>query len=73
MNEEVTRMLEKIDLLESELVDAQSKLRLSIGYAEGLEEKINMSKKDYNISFSTIVFIVLIISLFILKLKESQN
>ena len=70
MQSEINTLNEKIEMLETELSDAQSKLRLSNKYADSLEQKINVVSKNNTLIFPAIVFLILIISLFVLKLKE---
>ena len=68
MNVEVYE--KKIEQLENDL--SKTKLDLSNRYIENLESKVNVQNSTIQIPFILIVFIVLIISLFILKLTEKK-
>lgn len=70
MNVEVYE--KKIEQLENDLSNTKTKLDLSNGYIENLESKLNVQNSTIQIPFILIVFIVLIISLFILKLTEKK-
>lgn len=70
MNVEVYE--EKIEQLENDLSNTKTKLDLSNRYIENLESKLNVQNSTIQIPFILIVFIVLIISLFILKLTEKK-
>ena len=62
----------KIEQLENDLSNTKTKLDLSNRYIENLESKLNVQNSTIQIPFILIVFIVLIISLFILKLTEKN-
>lgn len=70
MNVEVYE--KKIEQLENDLSNTKTKLDLSNRYIENLESKLNVQNSTIQIPFILIVFIVLIISLFILKLTEKK-
>ena len=70
MNVEVNE--KKIEQIENNLSNTKTKLDLSNRYIEKLESKLNVQKSTIQIPFILIVFIVLIISLFILKLTEKK-
>lgn len=70
MNVEVYE--EKIEQLENDLSNTKTKLDLSNRCIENLESKLNVQNSTIQIPFILIVFIVLIISLFILKLTEKK-
>lgn len=70
MNVEVYE--KKIEQLENDLSNTKTKLDLSNRYIENLESKLNVQNSTIQIPFVLIVFIVLIISLFILKLTEKK-
>ena len=70
MNVEVYE--KKIEQLENDLSNTKTKLDLSSRYIENLESKLNVQNSTIQIPFILIVFIVLIISLFILKLTEKK-
>jgi wobble nucleotide-excising tRNase len=70
MNVEVYE--KKIEQLENDLSNTKTKLDLSNRYIENLESKLNVQNSTIQIPFILIVFIVLIISLFILKLTEKN-
>ncbi len=70
MNVEVYE--KKIEQLENDLSNTKTKLDLSNRYIENLESKVNVQNSTIQIPFILIVFIVLIISLFILKLTEKK-
>lgn len=70
MNVEVYK--KKIEQLENDLSNTKTKLDLSNRYIENLESKLNVQNSTIQIPFILIVFIVLIISLFILKLTEKK-
>lgn len=70
MNVEVYE--KKIEQLENDLSNIKTKLDLSNRYIENLESKLNVQNSTIQIPFILIVFIVLIISLFILKLTEKK-
>lgn len=71
MNVEVYE--KKIEQLENDLSNTKTKLDLSNRYIENLESKLNVQNSTIQIPFILIVFIVLIISLFILKLTEKNS
>lgn len=70
MNVEVYE--KKIEQLENDLSNTKTKLDLSNRYIENLESKLSVQNSTIQIPFILIVFIVLIISLFILKLTEKN-
>jgi len=70
MNVEVYE--KKIEQLENDLSNTKTKLDLSNRYIENLESKLNVQNSTIQIPFILIVFIVLIISLFILRLTEKK-
>lgn len=70
MNVEVYE--KKIEQLENDLSNTKTKLDLSNRYIENLESKLNVQNSTIQTPFILIVFIVLIISLFILKLTEKK-
>ena len=70
MNVEVYE--KKIEQLENDLSNTKTKLDLSNRYIENLESKLNVQNSTIQLPFILIVFIVLIISLFILKLTEKK-
>ena len=70
MNVEVYE--KKIEQLENDLSNTKTKLDLSNRYIENLESKLNVQNSTIQKPFILIVFIVLIISLFILKLTEKK-
>lgn len=70
MNVEVYE--KKIEQLENDLSNTKTKLDLSNRYIENLESKLNVQNSTIQIPFILVVFIVLIISLFILKLTEKK-
>jgi wobble nucleotide-excising tRNase len=70
MNVEVYE--KKIEQLENDLSNTKTKLDLSNRYIENLESKLSVQNSTIQIPFILIVFIVLIISLFILKLTEKK-
>lgn len=70
MNVEVYE--KKIEQLENDLSNTKTKLDLSNRCIENLESKLNVQNSTIQIPFILIVFIVLIISLFILKLTEKK-
>ena len=67
MNVEVYE--KKIEQLENDLSNTKTKLDLSNRYIENLESKLNVQNSTIQIPF---ILIVLIISLFILKLTEKK-
>ena len=73
MDSEVS-MIDKIEMLENDLSNTKTKLELSNKYASSLEAKLNSQNVNSSIQvpFILIVFIVLIISLFVLKLSEKK-
>lgn len=71
MNVEVYE--KKIEQLENDLSNTKTKLDLSNRCIENLESKLNVQNSTIQIPFILIVFIVLIISLFILKLTEKNS
>ncbi len=64
----------KIEELESDISNLKNRLELSNQYADSLEQKLSLQSNTSNIQFPfiLIVFIVLIISLFVLKLSEKK-
>ncbi len=70
MDNEVSR----IEALESDISNLKNRLELSNKYADSLEQKLNSQSNTSNIQvpFILIVFIILIISLFVLKLSEKK-
>lgn len=64
----------KIEELESDISNLKNRLELSNKYADSLEQKLSLQSNTSNIQFPfiLIVFIVLIISLFVLKLSEKK-
>lgn len=62
-------LLLKIESLEIDLSDARKKLELSNNCINTLEDKLNNIKPNNN--YFLFVFIVLIISIFILKIKSN--
>lgn len=69
---EVKKMQEKIEILENDLSNVKSQLELSNRYAASLEEKLSINSSQIKIPFVFMVFVVLIISLFILKITEKK-
>lgn len=65
-------MEEKIEILQNDLSNLKSQLELSNRYASSLEEKLSINNNQIQIPFVLIVFIILIISLFVLKLSEKK-
>lgn len=72
MNDEVSTLTEKIETLENDLSNTKTKLELSNRYASSLEEKLNITNNTIKIPFVLVVFVVLIISLFVLKIAEKR-
>lgn len=70
MNVEVYE--KKIEQLENDLSNTKTKLDLSNRYIENLESKLSVQNSTIQIPFILIVFIILVISLFILKLTEKK-
>lgn len=65
-------MEEKIEILQNDLSNLKSQLELSNRYAASLEEKLSINNNQIQIPFVLIVFVILIISLFVLKLSEKK-
>ena len=61
-------LLLKIETLEIDLKDARNKLELSNKCIDTLQEKLSNVKPNNNFCLS--IFIILIISIFILKIKS---
>jgi len=65
-------MEEKIEMLENDLSNVKTKLELSNRYAASLEEKLNINNNQIKVPFVLVVFVILIISLFVLKITEKK-
>ena len=72
MDSEVS-MIDKIETLESDLSNTKTKLELSNKYASSLEAKLNsQNNNNIQVPFTLILFIISIMSLFVLKLSEKK-
>lgn len=63
----------EIDKLKMDLKNTQRQLKLSEQYAESLKQKLNSNERNENSTFFLSIFIMLILSLIIIKLKHDKK